>query len=218
MQFGQAFSYVFQDPDWIKKIGIGALISLIPIVGQIVVMGWMIEIIQRVIQNDPTPMPNWDDFGGKLIRGLKAWVVSLVYSIPIIILVIPISIISALATNSNGSSQQTMGIIAMLISICAGLLIFVYSILMMLVMPASLAKLAITDNIGAALKFGEIISTVRSNISVWLMVLVGAICVGFIAPLGSILCVIGALLTAVYGQAIMGHLVGQAYTQSSPTV
>ena len=28
MDFGKAFSFVFEDEDWIKKIGVGGLISL----------------------------------------------------------------------------------------------------------------------------------------------------------------------------------------------
>ena len=32
MDFGLAFSYLFKDPDWFKKIVIVALIGLIPIV------------------------------------------------------------------------------------------------------------------------------------------------------------------------------------------
>ncbi len=40
MEFGKAFTYVFEDKDWLKKIGIAALVSLIPLIGQLIVMGW----------------------------------------------------------------------------------------------------------------------------------------------------------------------------------
>ncbi len=33
MDFGLAFSYVFKDPDWFKKVAIPAVCSLIPVVG-----------------------------------------------------------------------------------------------------------------------------------------------------------------------------------------
>ena len=55
MDFGSAFSFVFQDEDWIKKILLIAVISLIPIVGQIVALGFALEVMKRVINSDPTP-------------------------------------------------------------------------------------------------------------------------------------------------------------------
>ena len=75
MDFGKAFSYVFDDEDWIKKIGIGALLSLIPIVGWFVILGWGVEITKRVINKNPEILPDWSDFGGYLTRGFLAFVV-----------------------------------------------------------------------------------------------------------------------------------------------
>lgn len=59
MDFGLAFSYVFKDRDWLKKISILALVSLIPILGQIVVYGWMMNIAKRVMNHDPAPFQTW---------------------------------------------------------------------------------------------------------------------------------------------------------------
>jgi uncharacterized membrane protein len=40
MDFGRAFSFVFEDPDWLKKVAIAGLVMLIPVIGQLVVLGW----------------------------------------------------------------------------------------------------------------------------------------------------------------------------------
>jgi hypothetical protein len=48
MEFGRAFSYAFEDSEWIKKVGIAALVFLIPLLGLIILMGWSLEIIRRV--------------------------------------------------------------------------------------------------------------------------------------------------------------------------
>ena len=69
MDFGLAFSYVFQDRDWLRKVGIVALISLIPILGQLVLIGWSLNITKRVIERHPEPLPEVD-FGGDLARQL----------------------------------------------------------------------------------------------------------------------------------------------------
>ena len=48
MNIVKALTYVFDDPDFIKKIGIAALMALIPVSGAIILLGGMIEITRRV--------------------------------------------------------------------------------------------------------------------------------------------------------------------------
>ena len=61
MQFGKPFSFVFEDPDWLKKLAILALLGfaqLIPVLGSLfmaaVFSGVMIDIMRKVI-NKQTP-------------------------------------------------------------------------------------------------------------------------------------------------------------------
>ena len=49
----------------------------------------------------------------------------------------------------------------------------------------------------------------------WLLTILGLIlATSIIAPLGGIVCGIGALLTGAYGTAFFSHLLGQAYNKS----
>lgn len=41
MEVGEIFKYPFQDKEWIKKVAVMGAINLIPIVGQINLLGWM---------------------------------------------------------------------------------------------------------------------------------------------------------------------------------
>lgn len=210
MKFGDAFTFVFQDPDWFKKIIIPGLIGLLlPIIGQMVLLGWSLKITLNVIRNDPSPLPEMD-FGEDLSRGFKAWVVALVYALPMLILYLPVIIFTALA----GNGDDTMMIVVAIASTCFGLLMLIYGIVMALVLPAAYARVAVNDSIGSGLAFGEIISLVRKNIMPYLLVLVGSVAAGFISSLGSIACVIGVFLTAPYSMAILGHLYGQAYMEA----
>ena len=62
MNFGLAFSYVFKDNDWFKKLAIAALFSLIPVVGQFVLVGWGLRIAKNVIDgNKEYPLPTTED-------------------------------------------------------------------------------------------------------------------------------------------------------------
>ena len=76
MDFGKAFSYVFDDSDWLKKVGLGGLIYLVPILN-FAAAGYSLEVAQRVINDDPRPLPEWSDIGGKLESSLMTrWVTS----------------------------------------------------------------------------------------------------------------------------------------------
>jgi len=211
MEFGKAFTYVFEDTDWLKKVGIAALVLLIPIIGQLIVLGWSLEITRRVIQNDPKPLPDWSDFGGHVVRGLKAFVIGLVYALPIIVLSICQSTTPLIAGND---SQDTLTTIVAFLSICFGCVMFIYGIFLGFVLPAAYGKFAATDELGAAFRFGEVFGLVRAAPSAYLIVLLGGIVAGIIAGLGLILCFIGIILTLAYSMTINAHFYGQAYNQA----
>jgi len=119
MEFGRAFTYAFEDTDWLKKVGIAALVFLIPIVGGIIVMGWALEITRRVINDDPQPLPDWSDFGGYLGKGFKAFVVSLVYALPVLLVVgCGQLVMFGAGTALSESDPDLAGTVAMIVSLC----------------------------------------------------------------------------------------------------
>jgi len=210
MEFGLPFSFPFKDPDWFKKLIIMGLVTLIPVVGQIVLIGWSLQVARKVINNDPSPLPGLE-FGAQLGLGFKAFVVSLVYSIPLIILTLPIYVFPLIAANSNSDAMTyiSYGIYC----ICGGLSLL-YAILMAFMNMAAQGRIAATDSLGSAFKIGEIFGLVRAAPVAYLLAIVGFIIASIISSLGSIACGVGVLLTVPYGQAIIGHFLGQAYKQS----
>jgi len=73
MDVGKAFSYVFQDKQWIGKIVIGAVLSffsflLIPIP---LIMGWSVGITRNVMDGLEDPMSAWEDWGKLFSDGLE---------------------------------------------------------------------------------------------------------------------------------------------------
>ncbi len=209
MEFGKAFTFAFEDQDWIKKLLIGAVILLIPIIGIFVVMGWMLEIIRRVIVHDPQPLPDWSDFGGYLMRGFQAWLVGLVYALPMIL--INVCIQGATVAMQQNGGDDTMTAAVTVLSVCLSCVVIIYSLFLGVVLPAALGIFAATGQLGAAFRIGEVFGLVRAAPSAYLMVLLGSILAGLIASLGVILCVIGVLFTSALAYVIMAHLYGQAY-------
>ncbi len=212
MEFGRSFSFVFEDSDWFKKIAIMALVALIPVLGQLVLMGWGAEIVRRVVRGADVPIPELD-FGAQLSDGFKLFVVSLVYSLPIIVIALVMGIVMGIATSVLDS--DTAQTVSMISSICFGLVNVVIGILIAFLVPAAFANFAVKGNISDGLRIGEVFGLVKNNLSAYLLVFIGIIVASFVASLGSIACGIGVLLTAVYGNAIMMHLYGQAYKKAT---
>ena len=211
MDFGRSFSFVFEDSDWFKKIAILALVSLIPIIGQFVLLGWGAEIIRRVVRGTDTPIPDLD-FGAQLGDGFKLFVVSLVYSLPIIFVSFVIGIFAVVGTSLD---SETSAAIILIPVICLGGIILLLSLFIGFILPAAIAHYAINGKISAGLRLGEVFRMVKNNLGDYLLVFLGAIIASFIGSLGSIACGIGVLLTTVYATAMMMHLYGQAYKKAT---
>ncbi len=213
MDFAKAFTFPFEDPDWTKKIILPALIALIPIVGQIFVLGWALGITRRLIRRESPLLPNLQ-FGEQLTDGLKAFVIGLVYALPVIILAIPFSIVTT-TTAASGMDSDLAGTLLAITSVCCSGIIFIYSLLMAFVLPAAYARYAAAGNLGAALRFKDVFGLVRSAPGPYLMVFVGGILTGLVAGMGSVLCAVGVVLTYTYAMAVNGHLYGQAYNEAT---
>ena len=214
MDFGLAFSFVFKDPDWLKKIAILALVGLIPIVGQLVIYGWMMDVTRRVMNQDPTPLPDLD-FGTDLSRGFMGFVIGFVYSLPVTLIGGVSGIFSSLVDYSSSSVGSG---ISTLFSFFFGLAAFTLGFFIWLVLPAAITRYLENDQIGAAFEFSEVFKMVSKNLGAYFIVLLGSFVAGLIAPLGLIACIIGVVLTSVYSYAVIGHFYGQAYNEANKNI
>lgn len=221
MDFGKAFSFTFDDPDWVKKVLIGGVVTLVPIVN-FASTGYSLEVTRRIINGDARPLPEWDDFGGKLVKGLLVTAIGFVYALPILLLVCLMQggmmLLGGTAGSSRSGSDAAGGAIG-IISACFGCLIFLYSLLLGIVLPAAIGNYAAKDQFGAAFRFGDVLSLVQKNLGVYLMVLLVEIAGGLVASVvGFIACGIGLFFTAFWALLVNGHATGQAYHEASTKI
>jgi len=216
MDIGKAFGFVFDDENWVRKVLIGGLLNIIPLLGQLFTCGYLVETARLSMEDPSTKMPEWDDWGGKLVKGLIYFVISLVYSLPLIIVALCFGGLMAIV-GASARSEDVVTAFGTVGGICVGLLGLVYALLMALVLPAAVARYAYYDDISAAFHFGEVFRMVKDNIGTYVIVLLLSLLLGvIIAPLGGIVCGLGALWTMFYATTVMGHLYGQAYRVARP--
>lgn len=211
MDFGLSFSFVFKDREWFRKIAVPALVSLIPVVGQFIVMGWGLKVTKNVIEGKlHNALPDLD-FGADLGRGFLASVIGVIYGLPV-------AILTGIGGASFGfaDTNENMRVVLYIVGSCLGLLGLLLGILIAFMSVVAIANFVAKGRFGAAFNFKEIFGLLKRSFGSWLLVILGEIiALGIIAPLGLIVCAIGVLLTIVYGTAVYSHLLGQAYNKST---
>ena len=215
MDIGKAFSFVFEDEEWISKILIGGLISLIPLVGQFVVLGYALKVAQNVAQGNPRPLPRWGEFGDHLVRGLYEFVIRLVYALPIVLIALLFACLGAAMGGASADSDnaERFGALFGMLALCLVPILFILGLAVTVVSFAALARFVASNNLGDALKVADVIALTRRSPGAWLMLLVVSLLAGVVASLGMIACGVGILFTAVYAQIVIGHALGQTVVQ-----
>jgi len=215
MDYGKAFSFVFEDKDWIKKIAIGALVSFVPIVN-FALGGYSLEIMRRVYQGEMALLPEWDQFGEYIKKGLMAVAVWIVYLLPVIIIQVCALVtqfgLAAAASSGSGDTADMIGSAIGVVSICFTCLTVILAIAGALLAQPAMGILADTGQIGPALRFADAWNLLRANIGGYVVsLLILGVASLILAPIGGLVCGIGAFIVTAYLSVVSGHLFGQAY-------
>ncbi|MER3406219.1 MAG: hypothetical protein C4289_14540 [Chloroflexota bacterium] len=191
---GRAFTYPFEDPRWVAKLGIGVLFTLLSflLIGIPFVLGYMLETIRNVARGDERPLPEWDNLGGYFAQGLAAVLVFLIYAIPYLLL----AILAAMSGDRGGASAL-FG--------CLGIL---YALVLWFISPAVMLRFALTRDFAAAIQIPEIISFIQRNIGNYVLVFLLYIVASIIGSIGFLALCIGVIFTTFYSYLIDAYLLG----------
>jgi hypothetical protein len=211
MDIGRAFTFVFDDEDWIKKILIGGIVTIIPIVNFIAI-GYGLRVLRNVARGDAKPLPEWDDWGGDFVKGAMVFVAGIIYALPIIVLSIISAIITAIASDAFGEVGGIGGLCILGVN-CLNVL---WAIAMALWMPAATIRYARSEQFGAFFEFSEIWALISNNLGTYGMAILVSIIAGIVGGLGTILCVVGVIFTSFYGTLVGMHAYGQVAAVASP--
>jgi hypothetical protein len=232
MDFTKALTYPFDDQDWLKKLGIALLVSLVMLIpligtipGAILLQGWAVEIIRRVKNNHPTPLADWDDFGGLFSKGLSPFLASIVYQIPTLIFVcimISVSVLPALGGDDSDAAAGLAGVTG-IVWLCCGCVIVLYAILAGIVYAGGLLRFVDKPEFGTFMQFGENLALVRNNIGDFGMAVLYLILGGLIVSVASsvtlgLASLIATPFTFYFSSHILGQLAQKLSAVSAPQV
>ena len=204
-RIGDAFVWPFRDPDWLGKIAIMGLILLIPIVGGINGLGWMLAALDRLRAGEQRlPPANFDYLG----KGVQLFVVYLVYYLVLAMLGLLLYTPAILILSFQGQHNANV----FLVGVGVVLLLLTVSVVTLGALALAFAMPAIVlavdrGGIAAGLRVGQIVARMRASLINTLIAGLMLIAAGLVGQLGSVACFIGVVFTSAYALAMQAWII-----------
>lgn len=214
--FGKAFRFVFDDPDWVKKVLLGGLFALLSalIVGAFFLGGYLVRLIRNVHRGEARPLPQWDDLGGIFQDGLPAVGVYLVYGLGAALVPATVGCVAGALGGGMGAlvsgGDEDLAGAGMAVGFGVFyLLMFVFAFALMVFVPAALTRFALAGRFGAAFEFREVVAFIRRNLGNYLLTLVAYLLASFVAQFGILLLCVGIFPAAFWSYCVLGWGLGE---------
>ena len=218
IDFGRAFQFYFEDPDWLKKTLIGGALFFFGLVGLValfagvillaMVNGYMMRVMQRAYAGDPRPLPEWEDYGGLMRDGFKLLLLwlgygAIFYGIPMVAIV-AMGFVSAAARSDAVSGIMALFILLMqLLTMVLGLGLAIY-------MPSAVARMTLYQRLGAGFEFKENLALIKRNPGNYFLAFLIVLVVGLVASVaGCALCLVGIFFAVFWAQCVQGYVLGE---------
>ena len=201
----EAFVWPVRDPQWAPKLIIIGLISLIPIIGWMNGLGWMLGSLDRLRSGEERLA---DGYFAHIGRGARLFVVELIYALVVVVvgLVFYVPGILIAVIQSHGNANPGLIGLALLLDLAALGLVSLGSLVYTFLLPAVVIA---TDagGITAGLSIGAIVRRSRANPINTLISGLMLIAASFVSSIGVIACGIGVVFTAPYALAMQAWII-----------
>jgi Protein of unknown function (DUF4013) len=195
---GDGFAWPFRDPAWVSKILLQGVINLIPIVGWMATLGWMLGSLDNLRQG----RQELEAAGFKhLGRGAILFAVYFLYALVIGVVASALQAIGGAA--SGGDTSNAVFVILTLLRVLWQL---VAGILLALAIP-TIVLLTDRSGFGGGLNVASVVSTITANPGKTLLAGLISIVLNIIGSAGFIVCCVGALFTYTYAAAALAGVV-----------
>jgi len=215
VDFGRSFTFVGEDPEWVKKILIGGVFTLACalLVGIPFVLGYFSRTLRNVVAGEPRPMPEWDDLGGIFNEGLRLTAVYLIYTLGIVAIVAALGCVVVLPfmalSGRRGDPSEALGVLGGLGIVGLYGLVMVASLALAIYLPAALARAALRGTVADGFAWRETLGFIKANLGNYLISLVIYLLASFLSQFGILLCCVGLFPAAFWGYMVLAVALGQ---------
>lgn len=232
MNIERSFVFAFKAPGGVPKMVLGGVFSVLffTVFFGIVVMGYLMRVLCDALEGRDAKLPEWGGMGGLFNEGLQPVLILVIYSSPLIALLVVEQVLNAVL-------GWSFGVIAIFMA-----LRLVLGIALSIALPVALIRYAVKGSLKAAFEFGEILGFIKTNpgtyFTAWGLALVVGVVAGLVSMLfggivfgvaliaggfstpvvlsGLVALVVASFFTAFISYLISMHLYAQAYRASTP--
>ena len=166
----QLFLFPVKDNEARKNFLIATLVYfasfIIPIIPIIFAMGYTARIMRRVVNGEEPRMVAWDDWESMFKDGLYLFGVRLAYSLPLLIIVVPLYIgmmLTPVWMEMGNNTNDAMAFAPFLLFGLGMIVIFPISLALGIVLPAAENHVVITSEFAAGFRVREWWAIFRAN-------------------------------------------------------
>lgn len=210
VDFGRAFQFFFEDPEWVKKVVIGGVFYLLAmfLVGLPFVAGYVVHVTRRTARGEALPLPEWTDYGQLFSDGLQIIGLYLLHFLAALLLPGTLGCLFAVLGGVASGSDAASGVMAL--GMMAAWFLFALLLLAVLVyFPAAYIRTAITGSFKAGLEVRENIELIKRSPANYFIAIAIYWVTSFIAQFGVILCFIGIFPAAFWSMCVTGWALGE---------
>ncbi|MCC7535115.1 MAG: DUF4013 domain-containing protein [Deltaproteobacteria bacterium] len=235
MEWGRAYGYFRDDPEWKGKVLMASLALLsamfIPVLGQLIIGGWLAITFRRIVAGDDRTLPpiGFDNIGELLSAGFKPFLVQTIWMIPLAIFGIVAYFVAVFGAIMGGAASSAahrageagsqaasagFGIGAM---VCIGVFYLVFLVLSFVLgifAYSAVTRVEVADDMKPGMQFKEVMAFAKISWGTILKVqLLTALINYFIVMIGMLLFCVGMFPASVITMLAGAHLRAQVYKQ-----
>lgn len=203
---GESFAWAMRDPEWLSKIALMGLISIIPIVGWLQLLGWMLTCLDNLRRGHQVLPPADFRYAS---RGVYVFLASLIWGLIAAILIYGTmgAVFFALfamapPANTDHGSASTFPFVFFPVMFATIALFSLISICLYIFVPV---LILFTDRtgFGGAFNLAGFVRALRLSTKETVAAGALALVAYFISGLGSYLCYVGIIFTIPYSMAVL---------------
>jgi|CXWL01.1.fsa_nt_gi hypothetical protein len=176
----EIFMFPFKDAEARKRLLVGGLVSIaaffIPILPYLVLFGYAVIIARQVLRGESPRMVPWEAWSGMLKDGAKLFGIRMIFSIPILILAMPLFAASFampfIAENMDSGSADSLIMLMSILMLGTFCILIPISLPLAVLIPAAEMHMIDNNDFAAGFRFKEWWKIFRANLG------------GFIAAFG----------------------------------
>lgn len=211
MDIGKAFSFVFEDEDWVKKVGIGVLLTVLSIfiLPAFVVIGYGVAVARNVRDGLKRPLPEWGNYGDLFKEGFAVSAAQFVYSLPAVVLMF----VGGVTAGIGGATEiESIAFVGGGVLVLLGCVAMLWLLALVAISPAIYIQYLKHGTFSSCLEFSEVFRLTRENLSEILVAVLVIFGANFLIGVAGMVPCIGIfviLASFSYLTMFSGHVYGQ---------